>query len=144
MAIGHKLELRQGQSLVMTPQLQQAIKLLQLSNLELAEYLEEEMERNPLLDRAESDDGPAQEAEDVRSNDEFQELSITDGASIGDAEHAIDSDPDTLYGADDSPSEMQAAQAGGAAVSRLDLQVRWNAVLTGAVPTASPGCAFIA
>ena len=35
MALGVKLELRQGQSLVMTPQLQQAIKLLQLSNLEL-------------------------------------------------------------------------------------------------------------
>ena len=48
------------------------------------------------------------------SNDEYQELSISDGAAIGDAEGAIDSDPDTLYGADDSPSEMQAAQAGGA------------------------------
>lgn len=113
MAIGHKLELRQGQSLVMTPQLQQAIKLLQLSNLELAEYLEEELERNPLLDRADSDDGPTQESEEQRSSDEYQELSMSEGAGIGDAEHAIDSDPDTLYGADDSPSEMQAAQAGG-------------------------------
>ena len=38
--VGQRLEMRQGQSLVMTPQLQQAIKLLQLSNVELAEYCE--------------------------------------------------------------------------------------------------------
>ena len=60
MALGQKLEIRQGQSLVMTPQLQQAIKLLQLSNVELAEYCEQELERNPLLERDESQ--PAGEA----------------------------------------------------------------------------------
>ena len=38
--LGQRLEIRQGQSLVMTPQLQQAIKLLQLSNMELTEYCE--------------------------------------------------------------------------------------------------------
>jgi RNA polymerase sigma-54 factor len=54
MALAQRLELRQGQSLVMTPQLQQAIKLLQLSNLELAEYVETELERNPLLEREDS------------------------------------------------------------------------------------------
>src|ERR1700759_109856 len=51
--VGQRLEIRQGQSLVMTPQLQQAIKLLQLSNIELAEYCEQELEKNPLLERAE-------------------------------------------------------------------------------------------
>ncbi|RYY91735.1 MAG: RNA polymerase sigma-54 factor, partial [Alphaproteobacteria bacterium] len=51
MALAHRLQLRQGQSLVMTPQLQQAIKLLQLSNVELQEYVETEIERNPLLTR---------------------------------------------------------------------------------------------
>jgi RNA polymerase sigma-54 factor len=56
MAITTKLELRQSQSLVMTPQLQQAIKLLQLSNMELTAFVETELERNPLLERAESDD----------------------------------------------------------------------------------------
>ncbi len=45
--------MRQGQALVMTPQLMQAIKLLQLSNLELASFIEEELERNPLLERVE-------------------------------------------------------------------------------------------
>lgn len=56
MAMMPRFELRQGQtqSLVMTPQLQQAIKLLQMSNLELAEYVEAELERNPLLEKSEN------------------------------------------------------------------------------------------
>jgi len=53
MALNQRLELRQGQSLVMTPQLQQAIKLLQMSNLELQAYVDQELERNPLLERDE-------------------------------------------------------------------------------------------
>ena len=53
MALGARLELRQGQGLVITPQLQQAIKLLQLSNMELEAYVEGELERNPLLQRDE-------------------------------------------------------------------------------------------
>lgn len=50
MALSPRLDLRQTQSLVMTPQLQQAIKLLQLSNIELSAFVEEELERNPLLE----------------------------------------------------------------------------------------------
>jgi RNA polymerase sigma-54 factor len=50
MALGPRLELRQGQSLVMTPQLMQAIKLLQMSNLDLVAYVEAELERNPFLE----------------------------------------------------------------------------------------------
>jgi RNA polymerase sigma-54 factor len=53
-ALSAKLELRQGQQLVMTPQLQQAIRLLQLSNLELTEFVDTELERNPLLERDDS------------------------------------------------------------------------------------------
>ena len=56
MALTQRLEFRQSQSLVMTPQLMQAIKLLQLSNLDLSTFVEEELERNPLLERA--NDGP--------------------------------------------------------------------------------------
>ncbi|MGJ4908697.1 RNA polymerase factor sigma-54 [Bradyrhizobium sp. HKCCYLS2033] len=56
MALTQRLEFRQSQSLVMTPQLMQAIKLLQLSNLDLSTFVEEELERNPLLERA--SDGP--------------------------------------------------------------------------------------
>ena len=53
MTLGPRLELRHTQSLVMTPQLRQAIKLLQFSNLEVAEFIEAELERNPLLERDE-------------------------------------------------------------------------------------------
>jgi RNA polymerase sigma-54 factor len=63
MALSQRLEFRQSQALVMTPQLMQAIKLLQLSSLDLAAYVEGELERNPLLERAETDDAPAQGAE---------------------------------------------------------------------------------
>jgi len=52
--ITQKLDLRQSQNLVMTPQLQQAIKLLQLNNMELNEVIEEELEKNPLLEKAEN------------------------------------------------------------------------------------------
>ncbi|HEY3637654.1 MAG TPA: RNA polymerase factor sigma-54 [Rhizomicrobium sp.] len=58
MAITQRLEIRQGQALVMTPQLQQAIKLLQLSNLELTAFVEQELERNPLLERDETAEAP--------------------------------------------------------------------------------------
>jgi RNA polymerase sigma-54 factor len=51
MALTQRLQIRQSQGLVMTPQLMQAIKLLQLSNLDLSAYVEAEVERNPLLER---------------------------------------------------------------------------------------------
>jgi RNA polymerase sigma-54 factor len=74
MALTQKLLIRQSQALVMTPQLMQAIKLLQLSNLDLATYVEGELERNPLLERAsEEEGGPAEpEREAPASSDEAQ------------------------------------------------------------------------
>ena len=50
MAIGPRLDLRQSQSLVMTPQLQQAIKLLALSNLEIETFIGDALDANPLLE----------------------------------------------------------------------------------------------
>ncbi len=58
MALSQRLQIRQSQALVMTPQLMQAIKLLQLSNLDLVAYVDAELERNPLLDQS-VEDGPA-------------------------------------------------------------------------------------
>jgi RNA polymerase sigma-54 factor len=63
MSLSLRLDLRQSQSLVMTPQLQQAIKLLQLSNLELSAYVERELEQNPLLERQEEPDEAARDGE---------------------------------------------------------------------------------
>ena len=67
MALTQRLYQRQSQSLVMTPQLQQAIKLLQLSNLELGIFLEAEMERNPLLDFEKCESDLAQVTEKMTS-----------------------------------------------------------------------------
>ena len=95
MALTPRLDMRQGQALVMTPQLQQAIKLLQLSNLELAAYVEAELERNPLLEREEPeaerrepDAGEPDAAEAAP-----QELS---GADPGD-DATFDADADRLH-----------------------------------------------
>jgi RNA polymerase sigma-54 factor len=81
MALTQKLEIRQSQTLVMTPQLMQAIKLLQLSNLDLASYVEGELERNPLLERAES------EAESDRRAGEHE---VTEPAAADWSERPVD------------------------------------------------------
>ena len=93
MALTPRLELRQSQTLVMTPQLQQAIKLLQLTNLELTAYVDNEIERNPLLERDERDESdddapPAPEAAKPGEGDdpvlgaEYDNLWTSDG--VGD------------------------------------------------------------
>ncbi len=92
-----KLEMRQGQSLVMTPQLQQAIKLLQLSNIELASFIEEELERNPLLERDERADEP--ETVELKSDDSRKELEL-DGSAHAEANDAVDADHDSLNASD--------------------------------------------
>lgn len=79
------LELRQQvkltQQLVMTPQLQQAIKLLQLSRLELAETVQQEMEQNPLLEEEVSADesGPTDSGNDFQGESEFADNSQASG-----------------------------------------------------------------
>jgi RNA polymerase sigma-54 factor len=67
MALSQRLDLRQTQALVMTPQLQQAIKLLQLSNMELSAFIETELEQNPLLER---DDAPLDGAAETPASEE--------------------------------------------------------------------------
>jgi RNA polymerase sigma-54 factor len=64
MAVRQRMDLRQTQTLVMTPQLQQAIKLLELSSQELAAYVERELEQNPLLERDDpaGEGGPEQDS----------------------------------------------------------------------------------
>jgi RNA polymerase sigma-54 factor len=67
MALAPRLDLRQSQSLVMTPQLQQAIKLLTLSNLELEAVLAEELAKNPLLENANGEGEAAAPVKDDRA-----------------------------------------------------------------------------
>jgi RNA polymerase sigma-54 factor len=73
MGLGPSLSIRQSQQLVLTPQLRQAIQLLQLSNLELENFLAEEMSKNPLLEAQSDDDGeqptPPANADQFDSNE---------------------------------------------------------------------------
>ncbi|MFA5599188.1 MAG: RNA polymerase factor sigma-54 [Phenylobacterium sp.] len=109
MALSARLEVRQGQGLVITPQLQQAIKLLQLSNLELEAYVEAELERNPLLQRDEREDEPQRgegDAPDER----------VDPEAAGDAVAAADLDvtPDEASPGERATGDApEAADAGG-------------------------------
>ncbi len=96
MALAPRLEMRQGQSLVMTPQLQQAIKLLQLSNIELASFVEQELEKNPLLDRDERPDVPDTAAESAERDTAGAEADSA--ASAGDNSSEPEPAPMTLDG----------------------------------------------
>lgn len=58
MALGPRLDLRQAQTLVMTPQLRQAIQLLQFTNTEVNQFIEDELLKNPLIERAEPEPDP--------------------------------------------------------------------------------------
>ena len=95
----------------MTPQLQQAIKLLQLSNLELAEYVEQELERNPLLEAATGDPADRIGAEEDRGEREpvvtsETSLSLSEDGPLPDRGGDLDTDYDNVY-ADESRSDAQ-------------------------------------
>jgi RNA polymerase sigma-54 factor len=130
MAITTKLELRQSQQLVMTPQLQQAIKLLQLSNLELNEFVDAELERNPLLERDEEYDPPAPAAESAFEKDDSSDGDFGDDNDFGDNDdassgrldliadattpaHDLDADREVAF-AEESPQDIAALLAGSA------------------------------
>ena len=128
-AVGQRLEMRQGQSLVMTPQLQQAIKLLQLSNMELADYCEQELERNPILERDDSAASPVSDAPDVAERDAPGEradeaLSREDFSKASDLDQAAH---DNMYDGGEPPVTASAPSAGAGEGSLTD----WTTVKSG-------------
>jgi RNA polymerase sigma-54 factor len=90
MALGPRLEFRQAQSLTLTPQLMQSIRLLQLSHLELNEFVEAELLRNPLLERTEAE--------------------ATTASEVSEAVEADSSFADTLDSSADIPSAQSIAE----------------------------------
>jgi len=106
MAIGPRLDLRQSQSLVMTPQLQQAIKLLQLSTFELNEFVDQELEQNPLLER--QDDNTPVEGE-VRGEG-VEEIS-SDALPIGEAGTDTADTAETLTRSAETGQDLDAGQS---------------------------------
>jgi RNA polymerase sigma-54 factor len=121
LALAHRLQLRQGQSLVMTPQLQQAIKLLQLSNVELQEYVEAEIERNPLLARAENENGASADGDaPEKVSEKREEMRLDETSGANEASRELDARSDDVYEAD-SPSE-----GSGPSQSGPSAQLDWS------------------
>ncbi len=124
MSLLQRLEVRQGQALVMTPQLLQAIKLLQLSHLDLAAYVEAELERNPLLERAEAEgpapqdaseaspggeDGPPAEGFDGTDSDSWSAKELDPGR--GEIETDGDARLDNVF-PDETPTRLHEGEGG--------------------------------
>jgi len=99
MVLGPRLDLRQSQSLVMTPQLQQAIKLLQMSNVELTEFIEQEIEQNPLLEREDAEGGFEGDSPDAPADD-----AAPDSADAGEMGGDADFDADAEVLSPDDPA----------------------------------------
>jgi RNA polymerase sigma-54 factor len=121
MSLAPRLDLRQSQSLVMTPQLQQAIKLLALSNLEIEAFIAEEMEKNPLLDGGitevrtpVADDGDGFDAPEPKTADEL----IAKGA--GEADAPLDADFAGERFIDDGPTDSLSGGSGSGSGEDID------------------------
>jgi len=120
MALTPRLDLRQSQTLVMTPQLQQAIKLLQMSNLELNHYVEGEIEQNPLLETADGNEATDSPADDPQPPEE-----AVKGEVLG---PTLDADYDNMWSSDSvgdgsgaAPSEPWRVATSAGGDSFLDL-----------------------
>ena len=126
MSIGLRLDLKQTQQLVMTPQLQQAIKLLQMSNLELAEFVEHAAEQNPLI-AIEKGEG----AEPIRGPAEAPAVPepagpvATDQRVTAEGDHALgdetfDTGVENLHGGEPRDGAAPPARLSGSAASAED------------------------
>jgi RNA polymerase sigma-54 factor len=125
MALGPRLDLRQSQALVMTPQLQQAIRLLALSNLEVEGFIAEEIEKNPLLEADRAPDeavpvaaDPVAEAEPGEAGDldiDFaaDDFDLAPQADAGGGESALDIDQNSEDFHQDSAADSMRGLDGG-------------------------------
>jgi len=127
MALTPRLEFRQTQSLVMTPQLMQAIKLLQLSNLDLAAFVEEELERNPLLERA-SEGGEPTDTPDTTGA--FEAAGDGDGSGSEGAGDGDGFDRAGSSGADPAPEDWLSRDLG----SRSEMEQTFDTGLDNVFP----------
>lgn len=128
MTLRQRLELRQSQSLVMTPQLRQSIQMLQMSTLELSAFLAQEIERNPLLelsDGAEATDRPSPAAgERVAVDAEIRR------ADIGAVETPFDTGRENLYEAPETSGETIRGTGGRADFETMEHDADLSAEIT--------------
>jgi RNA polymerase sigma-54 factor len=118
MALSMKLALRQGQTMVLTPQLLQAIKLLQMPNLELTQFIENELSSNPLLERAEEREEVSLEQSEVEATG-FAEAPVEPGdwarealgADTGDRAANLGTEVENTFDADRTAPAVQSTRA---------------------------------
>ena len=129
MQITQNLKLKQSQSLVMTPQLQQAIKLLQLNNLELTDLVNKELEENPFLEN-ESNEENVEKFED-ETNDLSE--SFESGESIEDEPKNEDFDnewdTDLNYQSYSKSSDGDSIDAGSVVEQTLSEKISLKGIL---------------
>jgi RNA polymerase sigma-54 factor len=124
MALSAKLQLRQSQSLVMTPQLMQSIKLLQFTHAELERFVEEEIERNPLLERIEPQDDAATDQVQKDRESEAPDDDWYEGASSASSQTIAEQLDTTLENVfPDDPGAMERVGP--------DLAAQWKSVGAG-------------
>ncbi|MEQ1509668.1 MAG: RNA polymerase factor sigma-54 [Sphingopyxis sp.] len=123
MALSPRLDLRQSQSLVMTPQLQQAIRLLTLSNLELEAALAEEIAKNPLLESGNEESleqAPTRNADAALATDTLFENGVVAAAETLDVDYAAETfHHDSASDSDwkDAPKSAEMLSHGGETLS---------------------------
>ena len=120
MGLGARLQLRQSQSLVMTPQLLQSIRLLQFTQLELNAFIDSEIERNPLLERVENDEPAPEEhhAPEPSADDGVDQwIEASDGSSGERMSAQLDTSLENVFPDEPGPgftSSAGTSQASGA------------------------------
>ena len=117
MALKATLQTRQSQSLVMTPQLMQSIRLLQLTHTELMQYVEREVEKNPLLEKAADGDdlpadtsGAAEPGAETETTDWFRTELEHDGRDIS---AKLDAAPEDVFPEDSVAPTPDAPELAG-------------------------------
>jgi RNA polymerase sigma-54 factor len=124
-----RLDLKQSQQLVMTPQLQQAIKLLQMSNLELRGFVEQELEKNPLIRLDEAGGGAAPDAAPEPARDLAEaplDARVTPEGDPGLAAETFDTGTENLHDADPAPSRAGTGPGGGSGGGSDTPGFDWN------------------
>lgn len=116
MSLSVKLQLRQSQSLVMTPQLMQSIRLLQFNHAELLHFVEQEIERNPLLELAgpegerPDEDGGRREASHGPEEVVREDFSVGHEQEREQASEVLDTSFENVFQDDHGPERMAAPE----------------------------------
>ncbi|MEX3011228.1 RNA polymerase factor sigma-54 [Hoeflea sp. TYP-13] len=124
MALTASLQTRQSQSLVMTPQLMQSIRLLQLTHTELMQYVEREVEKNPLLEKVTETDAPPTEA-----GGETEAAAVPNGSEAEWFSDELDHDGKEISARlDAAPEDVFPEDSGAAAPDAPELAAQWKSM----------------